>query len=169
MKDEGVVDPVRWTLEQLKTRLPSMVKLAGYEDIAARINQQAIADHLTRLEPEIIANSDRPCRGRESAQPYSGRFPFSLPKPGCRATTTNAVKNQCSTKKLAGAFNNGQALSSGYAQSFPMPAEPFGGSLSLELALSRPKTSLSVFLRTYFPFTHFLSIAQRSSALLQRT
>jgi hypothetical protein len=55
MKDEGVEDPVRWTLEQLKTRLPSMVKQAGYEEIAEKIDQQAIADHLTRLEPEIIA------------------------------------------------------------------------------------------------------------------
>jgi hypothetical protein len=55
MKDEGVEDPVRWTLEQLKTRFPSMVKQAGYEEIAERIDQQAIADHFTRLEPEIIA------------------------------------------------------------------------------------------------------------------
>ena len=55
MKDEGVEDPVRWTLEQLKTRLPSMVKQAGYEEIAERIDQQAIADHLTRFEPEILA------------------------------------------------------------------------------------------------------------------
>ena len=55
MKDEGVEDPVRWTLEQLKTRFPSMVKQAGYEEIAERIDQQAIADQLTRLEPEILA------------------------------------------------------------------------------------------------------------------
>jgi hypothetical protein len=55
MKDEGIEDPVRWTLEQLKTRFPSMVKQAGYEEIAERIDQQAIADHLTRLEPEILA------------------------------------------------------------------------------------------------------------------
>src|SRR5918996_2920645 len=55
MKDEGVEDPVRWTLEQLKTRFPSMVKQAGYEEIAERIDQQAIADHLTRLEPKILA------------------------------------------------------------------------------------------------------------------
>jgi hypothetical protein len=53
MKDEGVEDPVRWTLDQLKTRFPSMVKQAGYEEIAARIDQQAIANQLTRLEPEI--------------------------------------------------------------------------------------------------------------------
>jgi len=55
MKDEGVEDPVRWTLDQLKTRFPAMVKQAGYEEIAARIDQQAIADQLTRLEREIIA------------------------------------------------------------------------------------------------------------------
>ncbi|HEY6367667.1 MAG TPA: hypothetical protein VI585_23065, partial [Candidatus Binatia bacterium] len=55
MKDEGVEDPVRWTLEQLKTRFPSMIKQAGYEKIADRIDQQAIADHLTRLEEEILA------------------------------------------------------------------------------------------------------------------
>ena len=55
MKDEGVDDPVRWTLEQLKTRFPSMVKQAGYEAIAERIDQQAIADRLTQLEPEILA------------------------------------------------------------------------------------------------------------------
>jgi hypothetical protein len=55
MKDEGVEDPVRWTLEQLKTRFPSMVKQAGYEEIAGRIDQQAIAVRLTQLESEILA------------------------------------------------------------------------------------------------------------------
>ena len=55
MKDEGVEDPVRWTLEQLKTRFPAMVKQASYEEIAEKIDQQAIADQLTRLEPEILA------------------------------------------------------------------------------------------------------------------
>jgi hypothetical protein len=55
MKDEGVEDPVRWTLEQLKTRFPAMVKQAGFSEIAGRIDQQSIADHLTRLEPEILA------------------------------------------------------------------------------------------------------------------
>jgi hypothetical protein len=57
MKDEGVEDPVRWTLDQLKTRFPSMVKQAGYEEIAERIDQQGIADRLTQLEPESSLNS----------------------------------------------------------------------------------------------------------------
>jgi hypothetical protein len=55
MKDEGIEDPVRWTLEQLKTRFPAMVKQAGYVEIADHIDQQAITDQLTRLEREIIA------------------------------------------------------------------------------------------------------------------
>jgi hypothetical protein len=55
MKDEGIEDPVRWTLDQLKTRFPAMVKQAGYEEIAETIDQQAITDQLTRLEREIIA------------------------------------------------------------------------------------------------------------------
>ena len=54
-KDEGVENPVRWTLDQLKTRLSLMVQQAGYEEIAGKIDQQAIADQLTRLEPEILA------------------------------------------------------------------------------------------------------------------
>ena len=55
MKDEGIEDPVRWSLDQLKTRFPAMVKQAGYEEIANRIDQRVVADHLTRLEAEILA------------------------------------------------------------------------------------------------------------------
>ena len=55
MKDEGVEDSVRWTLEQLKTRFPAMVRQAGYEEIAGKIDQQAITEQLTRVEAEIIA------------------------------------------------------------------------------------------------------------------
>jgi hypothetical protein len=47
MKEEGIKDPVRWTLEQLKSRLPSMVTEAGYEEIAKRIDPQ--------FEPDILA------------------------------------------------------------------------------------------------------------------
>jgi hypothetical protein len=32
-----------------------MIKQAGYEEIAEKIDQQAIADRLTRLEQEILA------------------------------------------------------------------------------------------------------------------
>ena len=52
---EGITDPVRWTLDQLKTRLPSMVSEAGYVDIAKAIDQQAIAQSLSRVEQDIFA------------------------------------------------------------------------------------------------------------------
>jgi len=55
MNAEGIADPVRWTLDQLKTRLPSMVAEAGYPDIAKTIDQQAIAQSLSRAEKEILA------------------------------------------------------------------------------------------------------------------
>ncbi len=55
MKEEGVEDSVRWTLEQLKTRFSALIKQAGYGEIAEKIDQQAIADQLTQLEPEIVA------------------------------------------------------------------------------------------------------------------
>lgn len=55
MKEEGIEDPVGWTLEQLKTRLPAMVTEAGYDEIANRIDQQAIAEQLAKFEPEIRA------------------------------------------------------------------------------------------------------------------
>jgi hypothetical protein len=55
MKDEGIDDPVQWSLAQLKTRLATMVKEAGYDDIAARIDQNAIAESLSRSERDILA------------------------------------------------------------------------------------------------------------------
>ena len=55
MNAEGITDPVRWTLEQLKTRLPSMVAEAGYGDIAKAIDQLAIAQSLARVEEDIFA------------------------------------------------------------------------------------------------------------------
>ncbi len=55
MKDEGIEDTVRWTLTQLKTRLPAMMKQAGFDEIAGKVDQHAVADQLTRLEADILA------------------------------------------------------------------------------------------------------------------
>ena len=57
MNAEGIAEPVRWTLDQLKTRLPALVKAAGYEEIAMRIDQNAIADRLCRVEKDILAKA----------------------------------------------------------------------------------------------------------------
>ena len=55
MKEEGIEDPVNWTLEQLKTRFPAMVREAGYAEVAAEIDQRAVTEQLTRMEREIRA------------------------------------------------------------------------------------------------------------------
>jgi hypothetical protein len=55
MTEEGIRDPVRWTLDQLKTRLPSLIREAGYEDIAKTIDQKAIAERLSQVEMDILA------------------------------------------------------------------------------------------------------------------
>jgi hypothetical protein len=55
MNAEGIAEPVRWTLDQLKSRLSSLVAQAGYEEIAMRIDQKAIADRLSQVEPDIFA------------------------------------------------------------------------------------------------------------------
>ena len=55
MNAEGIADPVRWTLDQLKSRLPSLVTQAGYEEIAKGIDQAAIAARLSQVEKEIFA------------------------------------------------------------------------------------------------------------------
>jgi hypothetical protein len=52
---EGITDPVRWTLDQLKTNLSSMVIEAGYDDIAKAIDQRAIAQSLAQVEKDIFA------------------------------------------------------------------------------------------------------------------
>ena len=55
MNAEGIADPVRWTLDQLKSRLPSLVTQAGYDEIAKGIDQKAIADRLLQVEQDILA------------------------------------------------------------------------------------------------------------------
>lgn len=55
MNAEGIADPVRSTLDQLRNRLPALVIQAGYEEIAQRIDQKAIADRLSQVEPDIFA------------------------------------------------------------------------------------------------------------------
>ena len=62
MNAEGISDPVRWTLDQLKTRLPALVAEAGYSDIAQTINQDSIALSLTQVEKEIFAKTEQSSR-----------------------------------------------------------------------------------------------------------
>jgi len=56
MNAEGITEPIRWTLDQLKTRLPSMVGEAGHDVIAKMIDQQTIAQNLSQVEKVVFAN-----------------------------------------------------------------------------------------------------------------
>lgn len=48
-KDE-VPDPIAWTLEQLRSQLQPMIREAGYDGVAERVDQGAVAAALPELE-----------------------------------------------------------------------------------------------------------------------
>lgn len=43
-------NPIRWTIKQLATRLPSMLSRAGYEELAAQVDMAAVGSKLGELE-----------------------------------------------------------------------------------------------------------------------
>jgi hypothetical protein len=45
-----VPDPTAWTLEKLRHRLQQMIRKAGYEDAAEKVDQTAVADVLPQVE-----------------------------------------------------------------------------------------------------------------------
>ena len=47
---QTVPDPVGWTLTQLREHLPEMIRTAGYESAAARVDQAAVATILPEIE-----------------------------------------------------------------------------------------------------------------------
>ena len=47
---QTVPDPISWTMTQLREHLPDMIRTAGYESIAARLDQAAIATILPKIE-----------------------------------------------------------------------------------------------------------------------
>ena len=56
MNAEGITDAVHSTLDQLKTRLSSMVAEAGYDDFAKMTNQQWLTQSLSQVEKVVFAN-----------------------------------------------------------------------------------------------------------------
>ena len=44
-------NPIGWTLQQLRNSLPAMVRRAGYEDVAGKIDTGLVAKKLDELEP----------------------------------------------------------------------------------------------------------------------
>ena len=39
-------NPISWTMQQLKNKLPDMLKDAGYDDLAGQVDQQALNQQL---------------------------------------------------------------------------------------------------------------------------
>lgn len=56
MRKEGISDPLSWTLTQLRTRLPAMIRKAGYEEIARTANSEAVAEALAGIESRLTVD-----------------------------------------------------------------------------------------------------------------
>lgn len=48
-------DPTEFSLAQIKTRLKDMIAKAGYETVAARVDQSAVASHIHQIQEAIEA------------------------------------------------------------------------------------------------------------------
>jgi hypothetical protein len=48
-----VPDPVAWTLAQLSGNLVSMIRTAGYDSVADRVDQDAVTDAIPRVKAAI--------------------------------------------------------------------------------------------------------------------
>jgi hypothetical protein len=53
LKGQEVPDPAAWTLAQLAGNLVSMIRTAGYDAVADRVDQGAVADAIPRVEAAI--------------------------------------------------------------------------------------------------------------------
>jgi hypothetical protein len=53
LNPQEVPDPMAWTLAQLSGNLVSMIRTAGYEAVADRVDQEAVADAIPRIEAAL--------------------------------------------------------------------------------------------------------------------
>jgi hypothetical protein len=53
LNPQEVPDPMAWTLAQLSGNLVSMIRTAGYEAVADRFDQEAVADAIPRIEAAL--------------------------------------------------------------------------------------------------------------------
>jgi hypothetical protein len=53
LSPEDVPDPVAWTLAQLSGNLVSMIRTAGYDQVADRVDGDAVTDAIPRIEAAI--------------------------------------------------------------------------------------------------------------------
>lgn len=53
LSPQDVPDAVAWTLAQLSGNLVSMIRTAGYDAVADRVDQDAVADAIPRIEAAL--------------------------------------------------------------------------------------------------------------------
>jgi hypothetical protein len=75
-------NPIGWSVKQLKHKLPTMLKAAGYEEVANKVDMQAVAKKLPELEStarEIFATARNTVKhNRGTAIFEAGNFRFGL-------------------------------------------------------------------------------------------
>ncbi|HXH09236.1 MAG TPA: hypothetical protein VNP04_05665 [Alphaproteobacteria bacterium] len=79
-------NPIGWSVKQLKTKLPAMLRAAGYEELATKIDAQAVAHALPQVEStacELFAigrNMLKHNRGTEIFEAGNIRFGLAMRK-----------------------------------------------------------------------------------------
>ncbi|MEE8291388.1 MAG: hypothetical protein V3U27_15035 [Candidatus Tectomicrobia bacterium] len=75
-------NPISWTMQQLKNKLPDMLKDAGYDDLAGQVDQQALNQQLKGIASSARAlfatgrNTVKHNRGTDIFE--AGNFRFGL-------------------------------------------------------------------------------------------
>lgn len=56
MNDEGIVDPVEWTLHRLERNLAEMIRRAGFGSLADQVNQRQVAEQLPLIQEALLVS-----------------------------------------------------------------------------------------------------------------
>jgi len=55
MQDEGIEDPVEWTLHRLERNLAEMIRRAGFGSLADQVDQEQVARLLPAIQDTLLA------------------------------------------------------------------------------------------------------------------
>jgi hypothetical protein len=81
-------NPIAWSIRQIREKLPEMLKTAGYEDLAGKVNQQEVANVLGEVESAARTafatgrNTVKHNRGTDIFEAGNFRFGLELRKQG---------------------------------------------------------------------------------------
>ena len=54
MNDEGIVDPVEWTLHRLERNLAEMIRRAGFGSLADRVDPTQVAEYVSAIQDALM-------------------------------------------------------------------------------------------------------------------